>query len=299
MKPLLLCLEDNQLIEGFFFIRYSEGGPHIRLRLATLTQDEAVSLKPLLCSHFEAYFGELPRSSAEESEVSARAVYSPDSVQFIDYLPEEKRYGGSNAILIAEDQFELSSRVVLSILTSRPDISYEEVLGRAIQLHLGFVAGLEFDTGEALTFYSWMNKAWLAKAAEVLDGTSNEERTRNAFELKFRELGPTLIPTVVNCWELFRTGRRFDHDYLLRWVTGMRSIGERLGKAVSSHQIISPVESLHDPQIDNDKTRLTLWPILGSYVHMTNNRLGIHSWDEAFLAYLISRCLAGVSREPI
>ncbi|MFP5247245.1 MAG: lantibiotic dehydratase C-terminal domain-containing protein, partial [Thermoanaerobaculia bacterium] len=32
-------------------------------------------------------------------------------------------------------------------------------------------------------------------------------------------------------------------------------------------------------------------PILVSYLHMTNNRLGVANRDEAYLAYLIARSL--------
>ena len=35
------------------------------------------------------------------------------------------------------------------------------------------------------------------------------------------------------------------------------------------------------------KRKQQLWPVLESYVHMTNNRLGILNKDEPFIAYFI------------
>ncbi|MGB5931124.1 MAG: lantibiotic dehydratase C-terminal domain-containing protein, partial [Cyclobacteriaceae bacterium] len=47
----------------------------------------------------------------------------------------------------------------------------------------------------------------------------------------------------------------------------------------------------HKKPDEYDQYTFDRWRIYDSYVHMTNNRLGIQNRDEAYLAYLIKKCL--------
>ena len=40
-----------------------------------------------------------------------------------------------------------------------------------------------------------------------------------------------------------------------------------------------------------------VWQMLSDYIHLTNNRLGIHNKDESFLAFMIKRSLEEVLKK--
>jgi hypothetical protein len=51
----------------------------------------------------------------------------------------------------------------------------------------------------------------------------------------------------------------------------------------------------YEPTIDISEEQQQLWPIFESYVHMTNNRLGILNRDESYLGYLMQQSLTALS----
>jgi len=80
-----------------------------------------------------------------------------------------------------------------------------------------------------------------------------EERTVEQFDAAFDRWGDELQQTI-------------DDDWAARWIADMQEIARRFGG----------VRDLN---------------VLQSYVHMTNNRLGVHYRDEAFIAHMLVRSL--------
>ena len=155
---------------------------------------------------------------------------SPPSVPFvpsIPYVPELARYGGPTLMPIAEAQFHLSSKTVLSLIAT-PDWSYDHAIAHAMRMHLALAEAFAIEPraffGETVRRFRKMRDP--------------QKRSRDQYE-----------------------PAPFDDD----WRTAMREIATRMGA------------------IDPD--------IVQSFVHMTNNRLGIHFGDEAFVARMILRAL--------
>jgi thiopeptide-type bacteriocin biosynthesis protein len=86
VKPFVEKLVEEKLIDQFFFIRYWEHGPHIRLRLKTDVSRE-VGVRTRLFPHCNRYFEEAP-SDMRETNRKKDTDYPNNSVQFIDYEPE-------------------------------------------------------------------------------------------------------------------------------------------------------------------------------------------------------------------
>jgi thiopeptide-type bacteriocin biosynthesis protein len=293
-------LEDKQAGQ-YFFIRYWERGPHIRLRFKGDPGVLESQVKPRLESYFTDYFNRYP-SQREEHEYVKKLPeehrwYPNNSVQYITYEPEIERYGGDTCIVTAEKQFEASSNAVLAIIGEAEDWDYDRALGAAIQLHLGFAFALGMDLTETTAFYTRISQVWFSRAYGYDEKISPEELkkrqeiTLKAFNENFDKQKETLAPYHDTLWNAFAEGVEFEQEWLNRWLTDMAAIGGQLKNARDEGKLVLPAWYKVQPSERIPQSNQQLWAILESYVHMTNNRLGILNRDEAFLGYLIKESL--------
>lgn len=286
--------------EQFFFIRYWEQGPHIRLRFKGAPAVLAEQVQPQLDAFFTRYFLRTPSNRPEPELMAAwpsDQQWQPNhTVCLVPYEPEVERYGGPVGMEIAEAQFCLSSRVVLRLLAA-DGWGYERALGAAIQLHLGLAWGLGMSLVETKHFYTKIFAGWLNRAYGYhpqLTAAEVEERraaTLEAFYQSFVQQQAGLINFHDVYWQALVDRRDFDHTWLNEWLQGMGEIGRQLRTAAARDQLVYPEGFQPDPAVPVSFERQWLWSILGSYVHMTNNRLGILNRDEAYLGYLIVKSL--------
>ncbi|MEO1368948.1 MAG: thiopeptide-type bacteriocin biosynthesis protein, partial [Acidobacteriota bacterium] len=104
-------------ITRHFFIRYSELGSHIRLRI----EGEDGSIMGWgrdLVSRFAQLSSSLDSDQFGVYQKSNHDLIS--HVRFIDYEPELTRYGGRQAVEVAESLFHLSSETCLQLLKLDP-----------------------------------------------------------------------------------------------------------------------------------------------------------------------------------
>lgn len=293
-------------VEQYFFIRYWEKGPHIRLRFygnATYLQNE---LKPRLMAYFSAYFSEKP-SVRENQELIDKLPdehkwFENNSIQFIDYEPETERYGGEEALLVAERQFQVSSDVVLAAISESSNWNYERALGVAIQMHLAFGFALGMNAVEMAEFYSYIFKGWLPMAYNAYDETLTKEQHLEKqnevvvlFAQQFNSQKNVLVPYHEAILEALSDGDEFEEEWLNKWISSMQQIYVDLLALAKEDRITYPDRYLLNGQYKTDADRVKLWGIYASYVHMTNNRLGIQNRDEGFLGYLIMKSLENIA----
>jgi len=301
VKPFVERILQERWARRFFFIRYWERGPHIRLRFQGEPHRLYQEVKPRLESYFLGYFQQNPSQRTEPDWVAAlpaqQCWFSNNSIQFIPYEPEVERYGGPTGIQIAEQQFALSSHTALDRMASSADWPYHRALGAAIQLHLGFAWALGMDLAETRQFYTYIFKSWLARACGISSEMAAAERqhryeaTLTAFAAQFEAQKERLVATHRTVWEALADDVEFEQTWLNDWRHGMEEIGRMLRAAHQCNALQIPPWFRPDPQVDVPPAQQQLWPILGSYVHMTNNRLGILNRDEAYLGYLIDQSL--------
>ena len=302
LQPFVARTLQRGLADQYFFIRYWERGPHLRLRFYGDTQILETKLKPELTAHFNDYMASHPtKREAWAEEAAVKGDWYPNnSVQYITYEAEVARYGGEAGMPIGEKQFQASSNAVLAAIEESETWDYERALGAAIQLHLTFAHALDMTLEELTTFFELVGESWLPRAYSYEEKTTAEEHaakraeTLKAFESTFSEQREMLGSFVQTLWQALNDNVVFEQEWLNTWHTDMAAVGEELQRVFKAGDLrLDMYKNAVRKHWEKAEPKLP-WPILESYVHMTNNRLGILNMDEAFLGYLIKETVAAL-----
>jgi thiopeptide-type bacteriocin biosynthesis protein len=283
--PFIEKMKRNPDIKGYFFIRYWENGQHIRLRIKCNSVEAKNRIKRRIIDLFEKFLlGKRTDESVHDDS------FQSGSVHFIDYIPEIDRYGGTSAIMVAEKQFELSSKVVLELLRKTDGLTYNSAMGIALKLHVSFAFAVGMSVDEAVEFYSTMSENW--KPDLLGRQTSTDEYylwINKKFTESFEKQKDVIVPIVENLWY---TNSRHG-TWLEEWHKGMKAISAELQILYGQNEVNFPSPSIF-VQSDLTAENNCLWNIYISYVHMTNNRLGINNYDEGYLCFIIKESLVSI-----
>lgn len=307
VKPFAETILKEGLAEQYFFIRYWERGPHIRLRFKGDPKVLEETVKPRLQSHFEDWMKANPSERREPENMPAEHAWYPNnSVQFVEYEPETDRYGGPHGLVVSEAHFQDASDAILAIIGEAEEWDYSRALGAAIQLHLGFLIGLSMDFKESKAFFNRVSRGWLPRAfmhyGEELpeeEVKRRKEETEEAFEKNFQEQQEALVPFFETVWEALQEGQEFEQQWLNDWVSNVARTRRELVALQEKDQLIVPpylVQYGRHKEVGFPDDAVARWTIYESYVHMVNNRLGVMNQDEAYLGYLIRRSFETIER---
>ncbi len=246
--PFIQNLKAKDFIEKWFFIRYEEGGQHLRLRILPLV--EKTILKQEIIDFFTLFFKKNPSFTFSEN-----TVFPNNSIQFIDYEPEVNRYGGKYGLRISENFFQKSSEFALE----QTPQSYQDAFTTALIGH--YLLALNFRIENKSCFFKKIHENWLQFLVEKLDVTSSEILTH--FDRLFLEQKKSIenLITLVN--EAFTAQELNNYQ---QWSDVCASTA----LALQSANLTLP------PAV-----------IAESYLHLLNNRLGVSNFDESFLGYLL------------
>ncbi|AYG80739.1 hypothetical protein DWB77_02877 [Streptomyces hundungensis] len=263
--------------ERFFFLRYWQGGPHIRLRIGGADQDRIDAVRTALLAGMPAMTDEL--SAEYDYEVSLQsdlarlesestlAIRPPGTVEPMAYAPEYAKYGGAEGVRIAEELFSRTSVAVLDLAAARPTPEPKAPVGEAIRIMAMSLRGSGLDLDQSRRFLGGYEEFWRRYVPDGYDRAwaGLYERTRP----KVLEL----------CEAVWRDGSTdVFHDVYANALTAAREAGTTSG------------EDLGDLVLGGTPyTRC-----LSNYLHTTNNRLGIIPAGEAFVAHVMNRALSEI-----
>lgn len=149
-------------IDNWFFIRYNDPEPHIRLRMRGRPAELAAHVLPALERHARTL-----------KECGAIA-----SVQLDTYEPEVQRYGGESAIALAEEVFAVDSQVAAAQVRWRLRTGRDAVPDEVL-------AAMNYATFlESLGPWDWAS--WIARTLLL--------RPEHAFFQRHRRLATQLVP---------------------------------------------------------------------------------------------------------
>ncbi|MDQ0958589.1 thiopeptide-type bacteriocin biosynthesis protein [Streptomyces sp. B4I13] len=274
LRPLVAELSPH--LAGFFFIRYWEGGPHIRLRLRVGADADGAVVRQTVRDRARSYFLGRDRAAAERRFDAAdwvvlQRVFAelegtnpadttelvPDgSIVSSAYHPETGKYGGEAGVALAENVFFRSSELVL------------EALPWARQSE------------------SRRLSAGLAAVRTVLDAAGWAEREARAFLTAYGDYWSGYAPA-----RLRRQWPRRAHEHV--WDACPEWQGQEAWQAA----LADAVAAVRRPDSDvphalapeRGMTRDPVWFLLCHFLHTHNNRLGVPPWEEAYVAFAASR----------
>lgn len=268
LRPAISEIRSQGLIEGWFFLRYWHGGPHLRVRLLgsgeslerareilvghlRSTLDELEVDKPLVAEEFYAGFrtqGDVPLDESwhEHGEIIVR-----------DYEPEFDRYGGVGAMRVSEQLFQVSSEIALAVVGATSTDQARSAV--TLDLFRGLVRGMYPDAASQIIWLREYAIMWRFLDRSVGEGST---AIRDAAEVTF----------VGNAGRLMPSTTTDDMPGLANWQRAVQRVVEWLGER---EDLTTGVDA-----------------VLVSHMHMMCNRLGLNASDEFYLAWLASMALA-------
>jgi thiopeptide-type bacteriocin biosynthesis protein len=267
---------------GWFFIRYWEGGQHIRLRLCGLPDDRFDALASALRIATEHYRAERPLDrhsylAGLTPELRATAVgdadlfYDEGSVVELAYVPELQRYGGPVAISANEDLFKISSEIALKIIAETVDRPQAR-LALSRDLMLAGAASLVVDPIDLARFFADYGRFWHGLAGHAAADLSALKQAGAA-------------------------KRAATHAQLAAMLAGGNGLAQiwhqRCCALVDELRGIAAAGELHTGNGVGgaDPVAASLRTIIGSQLHMLNNRLGMGPAREFALATILAAAL--------
>ncbi|WBQ05865.1 thiopeptide-type bacteriocin biosynthesis protein [Kribbella sp. CA-293567] len=315
VRPLVAELRRDELIDRWFFIKYWMEGPHLRVRFrparpelreevtkrATAAIEAFLARRPALYDTdvdglgdiykkmYVAEYGE--ERFVEEYGVDGAMPFRPNnSVALLPYEQEFDRYGGPAGMELGEWHFEASSDLVAKLLATSNTHVRPVLLGLATQLSL-LTAYSFLETDEAVRrFFQRYRSFWETSYQEPSDDY------HESFDKSYALTRDSLSERV----DRIRTVSTGDSAQQLSgieriWLTHCRELRARVDAEAGQLLFPSRTGGTGREPIADPEARAAV--LLSSYVHMTNNRLGVAILDEIYLSYLIERALEPVAAE--
>jgi thiopeptide-type bacteriocin biosynthesis protein len=283
MRPLEMELRAREYITRFFFIRYLEGGYHLRLRFYGERQALSGPVRARLNEEIARYFSERGYAVNEPLDWGPDGMDDPHwqpllppdarrptpSYEYDRYDPEVERYGGQQGLLVSEEHFQQSSYTAFAVI-EHERAGHGPRQNAALLLMEAAAEAFGMDDRQKLDafgrqFSYWVPSLWVT--AEHLHQFAGEYD-------RFRSHLCRLLPTSRSMAAEHRS-RTTWHSIVYRWRAEMSSLYHQL-------TALERRGALQVPPPD----------LLLSYLHMLCNRLGIFPREEACLAYLLHRSYA-------
>ena len=235
-----------------FFIRYGEGGPHIRLRL--LMEGTAIA-------------------DVQSQLIQAGKEIRGLTIQFITYEPEIARYGNQDSIARAEEQFICSSTYVLAVLNKSREWDASSALLEALKMNIAIACALDVAAFEMIAICRQFIHQWLPRLYDRSKPVTGQERYyMTLLETHFSHYTELLLPVTAKLWEELCEGKA--EPVLQTFMQSNQQVFQAYG------------------QLGFDDLRMR--DIIGSFMHMGHNRLGVSNLDEAYIMFFTLKCLENV-----
>lgn len=266
LAPAVAGFSTGQAPRPWFFIRYWQRGPHLRLRLADPTEDEAAALATRMATMLAALNASLApadRITADSYRAAATPIAAigtrgapepvepllPGGVHPGTYEPEVDRYGGAELMAASEELFHASSAMVLRACRARPSFGHHIADGME-----AMAATLSAWPGDRLVLLRALTDGWTPW------------------------LGPATQPVIDRYARLAAANsqalRQLADGAPSRWSPWTRRLAVATNAWIDRHGVPRAAR------------------ILGSHLHMTQNRLGVGGVHEGLVSAALLRLLA-------
>lgn len=285
IQPLISEWYQAHRISRHFFLRLWEGGQHIRLRLVT---DKNGSADQFVKDIFLKNSAHPETSNAFDPELA---------VSIEPYVQELARYGGQKSMTLAESIFCYASNIATRILQQYRDTwSNSTAISVALQANLLFAKASGTSLENAIQLMSFLSDNYIAYT--VRDDQNfpvQVQKNRDLFYSSYRQQKTSIDYLCKTMWEENPSADEWRGEWFNAMVAALRGFE----KLEAEHLIDDPhwLEEINRNNVPEGC--LKRWSVWGSYLHMTNNALGIALRDESFLYDLAKNGLSAMTGEVI
>jgi len=276
---LIKKLKKEKILKKYFFIRYWENGPHLRLRM--LVKEENRSATVLLS---KKYINAFLKNTPSDYPHPKKYPEFQNEVKLKKYEPEFERYGGKKSIQISESQFQLSSQIVFKILNEYGELSYDHSFYSALKYHILLIKSFGMQKKDAEMLLTYFTNSWVNSILNRYSGYDSVENIMKKFDTLYNTQ-KTVFDVMIEKIKCEYEGKEKLSEF---WISNIKKIHFQL-------------KNSNDFQIDNKfiyndapSREHYIQNLLPSYIHMMNNRLGIPNQDEAFISYLIKKYINNI-----
>lgn len=287
--------QEQGWIEQFFFIRYAEGGYHLRLRFKGVTEHLDGPVRSRLETAVADFFAaqQLPIWPADVT-ITPDTLLESGCLRYAIYEPEIEKYGGHAGLRVAEAHFQLSSQICALVLAAeqQSNISRSQFAMELMDILLSVFRAEPHEKAFLLRAYTayWLGMVQPGYHEQIVQAMEENYQQRQAkFARRFQHGKPGALEErwqgqLPNLFEIWRDHvANVLHELQELEMTGQ--LKSPVQQQVMQHQALLRTV----PTINTFPTVALL--ILPNYVHMLNNRLGLTPLQEVQLAYLLYRHL--------
>lgn len=299
--PLANDLHAGGLAAGWFFLRYWDGGNHLRLRVLPVDISARDEICAMIVSRAERYLRERPareivrsddyRRMAEQLSraegMSAYARLAPNnSVSFVAYRREHGRYGTGQSMVAVERHFTESSEVALSLLTSGLTDEQRTIAGYSL-IMLAWLA-VEPELARLGTWASGLLTTLPDSSAMI-----PAELTFDLLDQRYRTQANRLVElaTRLRAVRMKATGAAT----LSRWASSVARLRDVLAEQIELGAFVPPTAGFLGGTAVDTTSRARVLPVVDICVHLACNRLGLGRTNEFYLRYLALRVLSDMA----
>lgn len=253
----MMELESRNEVNKWFFIRYWEGGPHLRLRMLTVNEEllvqkvrekvhvfwETSKQKDALTK--EQYYSD-HKFDGQAISFEKLPWFGDRTIHNIPYVQEIERYGGKAVMQNSETMFHSSSKLVSFILHKlKLDPAKRFIVGLVLT-RLLIEQLLEFDDMEDnIQFAAFYKEYW----ESFVEGNETDELL-----------------------QLFKA----NENSITKFYSMLK------GNPIVTENLLNMKKELQIVR-DTVEDELYIHRIVASHIHMTNNRLGVSPFIEYYI----------------
>lgn len=281
LDPAIQRWRAQDALQGWFFIRYWEGGPHLRIRLCGHIAQDETQVRETLSQGIAEFLADAPPTreayyaehafDGQAVAVDALPWYPEGTLARIDYQPETLRYGGEHAIEANERLFELSSRLALALCRATEG-SPSARLSSAFALMAAAILACDEDLPGLGAYYQQYGSVWAQMIGREAAQTAVSPPSQEQLGMLLR-----LEQEAAAGWQ-----GRSPHAV---WALGVRELAGELRSLHRQGLLTMPYEG--SATVGDEMCRNAVLGIVGSQIHMLNNRLGVPPAGEFLLARIV------------
>ena len=250
VDPLVAELHGAGLLARWFFLRYWDGGPHVRLRLLPAAGADPGLVRRIALERLWRHLAEYP--AADTLSAAGYARFAPalaeregldsylreplpnNTVHEIAYRPETGRYGTGEALAAVERHFAESSRIALGLIAAGATRHHRHTAALGMVMLAWLATGHRPapalpESGEPGSVDLDALRTLTVRVAAVADGTSTLPAS-GALTAWWRSIGAEPVRRVADlCAHLVcnRLGLTFTDERAVRRLAG-RAVADHL-----------------------------------------------------------------------